>query len=188
MRLKFFLHFLFISFVSFSQNGKLTGKLILKDVENYKSVSEKTYIILKTGNRIDSVKVNHNLSFVFNNLATDTLRLSISPRTYPTNIIYRVCLKENEVKHVEIPYASICPYSEGKGNVCPVCKKNDQVIPIVYGFTMKIKYRDKNGNATDKNGKIISKEEEEKVTSKQGGCVITDCQPNWFCQLDNIDF
>lgn len=53
---------------------------------------------------------------------------------------------------------------------------------------MKIKYRDKNGNLTDKNGKIISKEEDEKVTSKQGGCVITDCQPNWFCQLDNIDF
>lgn len=177
-----------MSLIGFSQNGKLTGKLILKDVENYKSVSENTFVILKAGKRIDSVKVNHDLSFVFNNLGTDTLRIFISPRTYLTNIIYNLCLKENEIKHIEIPYASVCPYSEGKGNICPVCKKNDKVIPIVYGFTMKIKYRDKNGNLTDKNGKIISKEEDEKVTSKQGGCVITDCQPNWFCQLDNIDF
>ncbi len=188
MKIKILLCFLLISLASFAQSGKLTGRLILKDKENYKNVSENTFVILKTKNRIDSVKIDHNLSFAFNRLGTDTLKLFISPRTFPINTYYRFFLKENEIRNVEIPYSSVCPYDKNKGNFCPVCKKNDQVIPIVYGLIAKIEFRDKNGNLTDRNGKIISKAEEEKVISKRGGCVITDCQPNWFCQLDNIDF
>ncbi|KAF2517035.1 hypothetical protein [Flavobacterium foetidum] len=188
MKEKLLFCFLFISFFCFSQNGKLTGKLILKDTENYKSVSENTFVILKTKKRFDSVKVDHNLSFVFNNLGTDTLRLFISPRPFPTNTIYILNLKENETKDIGISYWSVCPYDKSKGNVCPICKKNDQVIPIVYGLSVTSDYSDKKGNLTDKNGNIISKEENKKITHKQGGCVVSECQPNWFCQLDKLDF
>jgi len=182
------LYFLFISLSCLSQTGKLNGKLILKDPENYKKVSENTFIILKDGKRIDSVKVDDKLAFNFKKLSTDTLKIFVSPKGFPVNRYYIISLKENEIKNFEIPYSSVCPFSKNTGNICPVCKKNDKVLPIVYGFTMKIKYRDKNGNPINKYGKVISKEEDEKITSKSGGCVVSDCQPNWFCELDQIDF
>jgi hypothetical protein len=188
MKEKIFLYFLLISFSCFSQTGKLTGKLILKDVENYKKVSENTFIILKDGKRIDSVKVDDKLSFSFENLSTDTLRVFTSPRSYPINRCYLIYLKEHESKNIEIPYFSTCPYSKDKNNTCPVCNKNDKVLPIVYGLIAKLTYKDKNGNPTDKNGNIISKEEGEKIKYIEGGCVTMDCQPNWFCQRDQLNF
>lgn len=188
MKEKLFLCFLLTSFFCFSQGGRINGKLILKDVENYKKVSENTFIILKTSKRIDSVKVDKDLNFVFENLEAGPVRIYLNPRTYPLNRFYKHSLKENEIINLEIPYCSVCPYNKENDNICPVCHKNDNVIPIKYGLIAKITYEDKNGNETDKNGKIISKEEKEKITYKQGGCVISDCHPNWFCQLDQIDF
>lgn len=189
MKEKILLYFLLISFSCFSQTGKLNGKLILKDVENFKKVSENTYIILKTSIKTDSIKVDSDLRFVFDDVkAEKKIKIFFSPRTYPSNTCYVMDLKENEVKNIEIPYTSTCPYSKDRNNVCPICSKNDEVLPIVYGFTAGINYRDKDGNPTDKNGKIISKEESEKVKSISGGCVVSDCRPIWFCQRDKLNF
>lgn len=188
MMKKKLLFLLFITVSCFSQTGKLTGKLLLKDSENYKKVSENTFVILKDGKRIDSVKVDGNLRFTFENLSTDTLKIFISPRSYPINRYYLICLKEKENHNIEIPYSSICTFEKDKGNVCPICHKNDKVLPIVYGLISKITYRDKNGNFTDKKGKIISREESEKVKYKSGGCIVSDCQPNWFCERDQAEF
>lgn len=187
MKRKIFFYFLFISFSCFSQTGKLTGKLILKDVENYKKVSENTFVILKDGKRIDSIKVDDKLSFSFENLSTDKLQVFTSLTSYP-NMIYSIYLKEHEIKSIEIPYTSTCPYSKDRKNVCPTCNKNDKVLPIFYGLLSITKYKDKNGNPTDINGKIISKEEDERVRFISGGCVVSDCQPNWFCQRDQLNF
>lgn len=161
---------LFNLFTFYGQNkGKINGKLILKDLENKESVIKNTYVILKSKTQIDSVKVDKNLNFTFENLKSDSLRIFISPRSYPVNKFYKFYLKDGEVKDLELSYSSTCPY--GKSNVCPICKKKDKVIPIVYGLIAEIK------------GK---KSKTKKF--KPGGCVISDCQPNWFCERDKNEF
>lgn len=157
-------------FASYGQNkGKIIGKLILKDLENKESVIKNTYVILKSKTQIDSVKIDENLNFTFENLKSDTLRIFLSPRSYPVNKFFKFYLKDGEVKNLELPYSSTCPY--GKSNVCPICKKKDKVIPIVYGLIPQV------------NGK---KPKTKKY--KSGGCVVSDCQPNWFCQRDKTEF
>lgn len=188
MKEKILLCFLFFSFTCFSQTVKLTGKLILKDTENYKKVFENTYIILKTSTKTDSVKVDSDLRFAFEDVKVEKIKIFISPRSYPVNTYYIINLKEDEINNIEIPYSSVCPFGKNKDNFCPICTKNDKVLPIVYGFLAKINYKDKNGNPTDKNGKIISKEESEKLKYKAGGCVVSDCQPSWFCERDQTEF
>ncbi|RKR11734.1 hypothetical protein C8C83_3480 [Flavobacterium sp. 90] len=189
MKEKILLYLLLISFSCFSQTGKLNGKLILKDTENYKKVLENTYIILKTSIKTDSIKVDSDLRFVFEDVkAEKKIKIFISPRTYPINTYYIMDLKKNEIKNVEIPYTSTCPYSKDRNNVCPTCSKNDKVLPIVYGLIATVNYKDKDGNPTDKNGNIISKKESKKVKYKSGGCVVSDCQPTWFCQRDKLNF
>ncbi|CAM4114173.1 MULTISPECIES: hypothetical protein [Flavobacterium] len=172
------------SFFGFCQTGEIHGKLILEDLENYQVVLKNTMIILKSKTRNDTIKVDKNLEFKFKNLSTDTLNVFILPRNYPTNTYYRVNLKEGEIQKLELKYSSVCPYSKTQNTICPICKKDDKVISITYGFVASVKFRDKDGEITDKNGKPIL--EERKV--KYGGCVVTDCHPNWFCTRDEMEF
>ncbi|MGH2667121.1 hypothetical protein [Flavobacterium sp.] len=160
--------FLLLNLFSFygQDKAKINGKLILKDLDNKESVVKNTYIILKSKTQIDSVKVDENLSFTFENLKSDTLRIFISPKSYPVNKFYKFYLKEGEIKKLELPYSPTCPY--GKSNVCPICKKKDKVIPIVYGLMTEVK--------------------EKKSKYKSGGCVVSDCQPSWYCERNKTEF
>lgn len=159
---------LFNLVIAYSQNtGKITGKLIVKDIENKESIFLNTYIILKTKTHIDTVRIDENLTFSFENLKADTLRIYISPRSYPTNTFYKFYLKDGEIKNIEIPYSPVCPYEKNKTNTCPICKKKDKVIPIIYGLHLESKGKKK---------------------SKSGGCVVSDCQPKWYCERDKNDF
>lgn len=58
-----------------------------------------------------------------------------------------------------------------KKNACPVCNKQDEVIPIVYGLPDPI---------------LGEKEKQGKV--QLGGCVISDSDPQWYCKRDRIEF
>ncbi|AWH84878.1 hypothetical protein HYN59_06955 [Flavobacterium album] len=162
--------FLFNIFIFYSQDlGKINGRLILNDLDSKESVSQKTYVIVKSKTYIDSVKVDSNLKFEFTNIVSDTIRLYLSPRSYPNNIFYRFYLNKGETKNLNLPYSPNCPY--GKSDTCPICCKKDYVIPIVYGLIM------------NEQGK-----EADMKNYKSGGCVISDCQPKLFCKRDETEF
>jgi hypothetical protein len=55
----------------------------------------------------------------------------------------------------------------------------------VYGFLVKVKYRDKDVQEINKKGKKI---DPEKNKSFAGGCVTSDCQPYWYCERDKTKF
>jgi hypothetical protein len=165
----------------FPQTGEIRGKLLLQDIENIESVRNNTWVILKTSTSADSVKVDSDLNFVFKNIQADTIRIYTSPRTYPVNRYYKIYFDGKESKKLELEYSSTCPFGKKENNICPVCKKRDKVIPIRYGLIGEI--RNKKGELVDgKGNKII----EEKY--KPGGCVVTDCQPNWYCERNKKDF
>ncbi len=55
--------------------------------------------------------------------------------------------------------------------LCPVCRKTDQVIPIIYGSPSFELWQ-----------------ESKKGTVRLGGCCISSENPEWYCKRDEIEF
>jgi hypothetical protein len=159
--------------MSFAQTSKIEGKLVLSNDQYSREVKDNTYVILKSKSINDSVKVGKHLEFVIENLRADTIRLHVSPRTYPTEQTFTVRIKDGETAILNLPYSPVCPYKIEK-TACPKCLKVDNVIPISYGFLVQ----------------IIDKKNKNKQTPKShsGGCVVRECQPNWYCEKDSLEF
>jgi len=172
-KIKLLIFFVSTFLYGFSQTGKITGKLDLKDLENKKKVISNTFIILTSKTLNDTIRLNEDLSFQFENLPSDSFRLSISPHSYPYDNRYIIHLKSGENQNVNIPYNSVCPYEKTKSGICPICKKKDEVIPISYGLLAE---------------RIEMNKKPTKRTYYPGGCVISDCQPSWFCERDQKEF
>ncbi len=172
-KVKLLLFFLMSFSLSHSQTGKITGKLNLLDFENKDFVLNYVYIILTSKNIKDSVKLNEDFSFHFNNLPSDTFYISFSRRSYPDDNRYMIYLHNSDYEKVNIDYSSTCPYDKTKDGVCPICKRKDEVIPILYGL-------------------ISSKIKKDKKPGKRkyypGGCLIFDCQASWYCEIDKKEF
>ena len=172
-KIKLILFFVGNSLSGFSQTGKITGKLNLQDLENKKTVIENTFAIINSKTISDSIKIDKDLSFKFENLPADSFKLSISPPSHPYDNRYIIDLKAGETENINVPYWSICPYEKTKDGICPICKKKDEVIPIRYGL-------------------LTSKIEKNKKPSKRkyypGGCLVFDCQASWFCERDQKEF
>lgn len=169
-----------------AQNGKVVGKVIIKNTENVKHLPKNIYAFLKSKTINDSILLNENLEFKFENLKADTLKLSFSIRNYPTNNYYIIRLNENQIYTAEILICPICPYENTEQeNKCPKCGKKNKVIPIVYGLISNVYFVNKKGQKIDKNGKKITTEEKKYYS---GGCVVSECQPNWYCGRDKTEF
>lgn len=180
MNLKITFIFFILPLLTFSQ-GKIIGNLNLLDSENKKEVAEQLFVILKSRKDktiLDSVKVDKELGFVFEDIKEDSVQVFFSLRNYPTDRSYIITLAEGETKNVAFDFRSTCPYSERKTK-CPTCHKKDAVIPISYGLTFQIKMVGKDGK---------EKKSKKKNRAKEGGCVVSDCQPYWYCERDELEF
>ncbi len=173
LKSRLLLFFLMSFSLGHSQTGKITGKLDLLDFVNKAFVLDSTYVILTSKNICDSVKLDDDFSFRFNNLPADTFYISFSRRCYPFNNRYLIYLNDAENQKINIEYLSTCPYDKTKNGICPVCKKKDEVIPIRYGL-------------------LTSRIDKNKKPSKRkyypGGCLVFDCQASWFCERDQKKF
>ena len=95
-------------------------------------------------------------------------RVSVSGPFEP-DTTFNVSIRQNETLDLTISYPpKLCPYEEAKTTgVCPDGKHKDNVVPIIYGL-------------------IIGDEEFMKKVEKNevelGGCMVTDCDPNWYCK------
>jgi hypothetical protein len=169
--------FLISFFQVFCQSGEIGGKLLIATEEERNSLPSKIYAILKHENIKDSIQIDENFNFKFENLRSGKYYVSFSVRNYPINRSYIFNLKENEKINQDIELKPICIFQNSKEKTnCPVCKKDDKVIPIAYGLRVSIVPKGEKENSKTKN----------KV--HEGGCVVSDCQPNWYCERDETKF
>ncbi len=78
-------------------------------------------------------------------------------------------------------YSVYCKYDKSaKDKKCPLCGREDNVIPIRYGLIAVIV--PKKGKHTLKNQNQVIEE------FFAGGCVVTYCDPNWYCKKDHLKF
>ncbi len=88
---------------------------------------------------------------------------------------FLVDVRQSETLELTISYPpKICPYEKSKmTGICPEGNHKDYVIPIEYGL-------------------IVGDEEfMKKVKNNEvelGGCMVTDCDPNWYCTTHDRRF
>ena len=166
---------IFIGFLScVAQNGVINGKIIAEIPEEKQLISEQVKVILKIGNEEKIVSVDQNLEFKFQNLRSDSIQISTQPKSFGHKRIIIGFLKPNDTTDIEINFSLTCKYAKYENNkICPICKKEDKVIPIVYGLIAEVTRKGESGNKNE---------------YKSGGCIITECDPNWFCKRDKIEF
>ncbi len=174
----FFISFCF-SFFCNAQEGELNGKLILDTPEDYENIANKTKVYIETEEKTDSTIVNDSLYFSFKKLNYGKIKLSFKPESI-TRTVYLINIDKNTNDIIaELPYSLTCKYDKSIDNkMCPVCKKDDMVLPVAYGLIPE-------GRFTNENEK-----DEEKKTKNyiSGGCVVTNCDPNWYCKRDDLKF
>jgi hypothetical protein len=176
----------YVSHTVTAQAEKISGKLVMNYNSQKIDLPKKIYAILKYKNKKDSILLSDTFEFEFNNLPKDTFKLSFSIRNYPINKLYIIRPKDTENYKIEIPFTPVCPYTTSKKkHKCPTCEKRNQVIPISYGYWLRATFINKDGHEVDRKGKKIKPK---KNSSFPGGCVITDCQPNWYCERDQTKF
>lgn len=168
---------MFSIYQGFCQSGEISGKLLIANEEERNAMPSKVYAILKYENSRDSIQVDEKFNFKFENLPSGKYYLGFSIQNFPRNFYYIYNLKDDEKINIDIEFKPICPYQNSKEKTsCPLCKKEDKVIEIVYGL-----------RAT-----IVKKGEKENLKSKikvfEGGCVVSDCQPSWYCERDKTKF
>ncbi|MEY8847293.1 hypothetical protein AB9K26_00635 [Psychroserpens sp. XS_ASV72] len=163
----------------YSQNIKVNGKILLENEDDRNNVIQKTKVILSQNGTEQSTKVNENLEFFFEIEGFNDIEVTFEPKGMG-NISGRFYtfknseLRKKDTISLKIPYSLTCKYDKSKDNkTCPTCEREDEVIPIAYGLIAEI----------TKKG-----EEKQEKKYKSGGCVISDCDPNWYCKRDNLEF
>lgn len=179
-RLLFFI--LFLSVNLFGQENCIKVKLNLTHNEDYTFTHENARLILTGNGRNDILRPNRELEFVLDNLSEGDYSFYITPgNQLHSNMTYKYKLhfgpKTITGHTIEISYTPFCHYSK-ENKTCPVCCTEEHVIPVRYGLIAVIEKRDKNGN-------IINDDQKE---FKMGGCVVSDCDPQWYCEQDDVKF
>lgn len=116
---------------------------------------------------------------------------SLDPGRYDVNATYitfrdttlqGIQVEPGVTTFIKIVLPRYCVYdSRAESGLCPVCSKKDAVIPIQYGLligdeTHGLKMDGKQRYALDQGKWYV------------GGCVISDCDPNWYCRTDSLKF
>lgn len=153
-----------------AQTGKLTGHIVVAKNEK-KRVADYTSVFLGIGSSKIAF-LDKDLNFSFDSLFSGITLLRIIGGIQLDTVIKNILIQDGKTTHLEITL-NPCKYNKSKKDMtCPVCKKKDESIPIVYGLLIDT-------------GKKTKRKEKEIYT---GGCVISGCDPNWYCKRDKTKF
>ena len=157
--------FLLFTFSIFAQNIDVRGHISYKE-DNSDFIGVNIYLlkegVIKFGSTTD-LKGNYEIKNIPTGLYDIRLNfLGFKDKYIPNYII------NSETKILDFEYPNSCKATK---KFCPYGHK-DNLIPIVYGLP--------------RSTKLIKKAEKGKI--KLGGCVISNCDPKWFCKIHNLEF
>ena len=124
------------------------------------------YIVLINAGRGAVTDLDGN--FKLDSVPPGVYNISAKYIGYGDTVITGVVVKADSITEVRFILPPPCSYDKSaKNKTCPICKKKNQVVPIVYGLPM---------------GPLDNKR------YYYAGCNITNCDPNWFCKRDKHKF
>ncbi len=153
---------LFISINAFGQLGTITGHI--HDRRENKGMEYAMVFIVETK--------KGTMTDVNGNFKIDSILPGVYDIKYSELVSGDTTIKITVVSNSTTTLAGIlppyCKYDvHEKNKICPKCKKQDKVIPIVYGLSV---------------GPL------DKKNYYYAGCVITYCDPHWHCKRDKLEF
>lgn len=157
--------FILFSLSSIAQNGFIEGEVVYS--KNSKGI---------TGAQIELVETDYETMtifggrFLFRKIPEGVYDIKISHEILGDTIISAIEVFSDSVTEMKVIMSPPhCPYLET--DICPVCRKNDRAIPILYGFPSK--------------RAIEMAEKEELILA---GCDISWCDPKWYCKRDKVKY
>lgn len=111
--------------------------------------------------------------FRFYKVSPGIYSIGITYVGYPDIIYNNIRIQRDTT--IKLDIHRYCKYDETlKNKTCPVCHKSNKVVPILYGLLIS------------KNGSSPMTDEPKRF--KAGGCMVTGCDPNWYCKRDKTEF
>jgi|SRR5687768_16402260 len=150
--------------VSFGQNSGLKGQVI---DNGQNPLAGLTIKILDSDSVVTWTVTGQNGDYELQNIKPGLYDLSIQHLGFRERILKDVRIPANDILQFNITHPGPCTKSE---KVCPN-GHTDNLIPIVYGLPRK---------------RSIKKSDKGQI--KLGGCIVTDCDPAWYCKTDQIEF
>ena len=151
----------------FSQTGKIKGS-VYDSIEHEPFAGAVLYLL----NFDKNTSVDFEGNFVFDSIPAGTYDLKLRYIGYRDTIIKSVRVYNDSVVTLNITYLPPpCTYQDKSNKICPICKKSDKVIPIVYGFPSP---------------ELVKEAKKGKV--RLGGCQVSFCMPHWYCKRDAKEF
>lgn len=169
MKILLFLGLFCCSLVGLGQNGTLKG--IIKDglsSENSPGISIE--LLRKLDKKFIAGTVSDSIGkFQIKNIPSGVYDLKFSQIGFNEYTLSDVKISPDSTTFLDIRFP--CPFGEVKSKKeCPLGHK-DEIMKIVYGLPSK---------------KTLKKAEKGKI--KLGGCIVTGCDPIWYCKKHKIRF
>ena len=158
---------LYSTLFSFGQKAELKG-IFLDSLLHERPVR---ISLLKDSTIVSETLAANQGNYSFKNLDAGIYTLHFKRIGEREIIRDSIVLKSGETIEVNVNSME-CPFRYPKGYK-PVCPRNpaDKIIPIAYGFP---------------SSKTMKKAREGKVYL--GGCVVTDCDPRYYCPAHKLEF
>ena len=155
----------FISVSSFSQNGGLKGHVINRtDKGGFAGLQ---LSILKGDSVIKGTITDQNGDYQITQIEQGKYNLKLQFLGFKERVIRNIEIQKDETLELNLIHPDSCSQPR---KICPKGHLND-LIPIVYGLPGK---------------KMMKQSVKGKI--KLGGCIITDCDPKWYCRIHSVEF
>ena len=156
--------FLLASSTSFSQTGGLKGHVIDNDQV---PLAGARITLLVGDSAVASTVTDQHGDYEFKMTTAAVYNLNIEPLGYRNKVITGVVITASEIRSFDLTFPGPCIKSE---RICPK-GHTDGLIPIAYGLPGR---------------SLMKKARKGKV--KLGGCIVTGCDPEWYCKKHQIEF
>ncbi len=158
-----------ISLNSYCQGGQIVGHITKNDVVleyNYSTV-----VLTQGDSTITGTVPDSTGLFKLNNINEGVYDLEIRQIGYRDFVSYRLRISNDTITNIAIAYPPPCVFIYAKGQR-PICigGHTDKIIPIVYGLPTK---------------KTMKKAE--KGLIHLGGCIVTNCDPHYYCTIHKVE-
>lgn len=151
--------------VSTDQTGEIAGTIIHRDDNsNFPGIDIRLY---QQNEFIAGAVSGGDGKFQIPDIPIGSYDLHFNFIGHRKKVIRNICVEPDKVLILDIVYPNSCKSSQ---KVCPIMHTNE-VIPIKYG-------------ASDIKMKKLA--DDRKIFL--GGCVMSDCDPVWYCKIHSVKF
>jgi len=109
----------------------------------------------------------------FDSLPVGLYDIKTSMIGYPSALLKSVTIKSDTTIVIELD--NNCKYNYTDSKICPRCNDSIKVIPIRYGLVIRNSKRHRKLN--NRRSKVY-----------YGGCIVTGCDPHWYCKKHRLKF